>query len=157
MFHYQKEDVMLEHNQNGPKDHENSGIPSPKPEDGLHTPAQPNVPDEHSAGESREPKEPFDSPDRPHLPDDHHPEGPHKPEKIFIIVNGRKCEWEKTTITFDEVVVLAFEKNVISDTLIYKVTYSKGIGKNREGIMVTGDIIDICQGMVFNATPTNRS
>jgi len=74
-----------------------------------------------------------------------------------IIVNGRKREIVASSLTYDDVVNLAFDNQPPrGEGLIITVTYSKG-PHNSSGTLVTGQTVEIKSGMVFNATPTDRS
>jgi len=91
------------------------------------------------------------------LPELEHFISKEKHYKVEIIVNGRKKEWDKKTISFDEVVVLAFGTPVPNVNTIYTVTYKKGPNQNPEGTMVNGDIVHVKNEMVFNVTATDKS
>ena len=77
--------------------------------------------------------------------------------KITIIVNGRPKDWTEKTITFEQVVVLAFVTYDPNPNKIYTVTYDKGPHENPEGSMVKGDKVFVKNKMVFNATATDKS
>lgn len=76
---------------------------------------------------------------------------------VTIIVNGREKSWNEKTISFEQVVRLAFENYVENDTTIYTVTYKRGHGEKPEGSMVKGDVITVKDKMIFNVTATDRS
>jgi len=78
-----------------------------------------------------------------------------EPKPITIIVNGRPKEWNEKTISFKQVVVLAFSKYEDNDQIVYTVTYL--IKKGEEGTMVAGDEVKVRQGMVFNVSRTDKS
>lgn len=82
------------------------------------------------------------------------PEGHHK---YRIIVNGREKQWPEKTISYDQIVKLAFENYVESSDVIYTVDYTDGPHQNPSGSMVRGDIRFVTNNMIFNVTPTNRS
>lgn len=69
-----------------------------------------------------------------------------------IIVNGRPKKLPGDTISFDQVVALAFP-NANSNT-IFTVTYRHG---NREGRLKKGETINIQNGMHFDVTDTGQS
>lgn len=77
--------------------------------------------------------------------------------QITLMVNGKEKSWNEPTITFVQVVILAFGNYVENDNVIYTVTYAKGPVVNLEGTMVKGDTVDVKQKMIFNVTSTNRS
>lgn len=77
---------------------------------------------------------------------------------VTIYVNTRPKQWTERTITFDQVVSLAYDGNPPSGSdWIFTITYRKGEDSKKEGSMVEGDLVRVKDGMVFNVTPTNRS
>jgi hypothetical protein len=76
---------------------------------------------------------------------------------LRIIVNGRERSWEEKTISYDQVVKLAYENYVESSDVVYTVDYVDGPPKNPEGSMVKGDVVSVKNKMIFNVTATNRS
>lgn len=81
----------------------------------------------------------------------------HDDHIIAIIVNGREKNWSEKTISFEQVVVLAFETYVDNGNTIYTVTYKRGIDKKSEGTMVKGDTVHVKNKMIFNVTATDKS
>lgn len=77
--------------------------------------------------------------------------------EFTIIVNGREKLWNKKTITFKQVVELAFGNYNDTSDAVYTVTYAKGPQQNPEGSMVKGDVVFVTNKMIFNVTATNRS
>lgn len=80
-----------------------------------------------------------------------------RPKVYKIIVNGRQKEVSTKTLTFDQVVALAFNPVPSGPNVQFTVTYRKGPRKNREGSMTEGEIVRIKDGMIFDVTETNRS
>lgn len=74
-----------------------------------------------------------------------------------IIVNGRPKGWKDETISFDQVVIVAFGKMDQSLTRAYTITYSRGAESKPEGIMVKGTEVRIKEKMIFNVTATDKS
>lgn len=72
-----------------------------------------------------------------------------------IIVNGRPREVAEHTLTYLQVVQLAYLGEQPSERVVFTVTYSNPHGK--EGSMVAGDEVVIKDGMVFNVKKTDRS
>ncbi|MBK7965752.1 MAG: multiubiquitin domain-containing protein [Bacteroidetes bacterium] len=62
-----------------------------------------------------------------------------KHHKITLIVNGRPKPWAEKTITFAQVVELAFGSYDPNPNKVYTVTYDKGPHENPHGTMVKGD------------------
>ena len=75
--------------------------------------------------------------------------------QIKIIVNGREKLVTGKTISYDQVVRLAF--NAIEPDTIYTVTFKKGPPSKPQGSMVAGDVVKLECGMIFNVTPTRKS
>lgn len=80
-----------------------------------------------------------------------------RPKVYKIIVNGRQKEVSTKTLTFNQVVALAFNPVPSGPNVQFTVTYRKGPRKNREGSMTEGEIVRIKDGMIFDVTETNRS
>ena len=86
------------------------------------------------------------------------PEEHNKPDrKVTIIVNGRKKIWEKKEISYEEVIVLAFGSYTDDPNIVYTVTYAKGDKPKHEGSLNKGESVKVKDGMIFNATQTNKS
>lgn len=79
-----------------------------------------------------------------------------KIKEFTIVVNAREKLWFQKTITFEQVVVLAF--GLVQDYVntTYTVFFKKG-DNNKEGIMSKGDAEKVKDDMRFNVTQTNRS
>ncbi|HUZ60312.1 MAG TPA: multiubiquitin domain-containing protein [Hanamia sp.] len=84
-------------------------------------------------------------------------EGDGKTKEVIILVNSREKQWNEKTISFDQVVILAFGSISNDPNVSYTVTYKKGDNNKPEGILVKGDIVKVKEGMRFNVTQTNRS
>jgi hypothetical protein len=79
------------------------------------------------------------------------------PLQFDIIVNGRNKTWLGKTISYIEVVKLAFENYVDNGSNSYSVTYDKGPKANPAGSMVEGVFVYLQNKMVFNVTATIKS
>jgi hypothetical protein len=82
---------------------------------------------------------------------------PTPPREVTIRVNGRKRTVPVGQITYETVVRLAFPNAVPNPDVIYTVGYRHGGPANPEGSLVAGQFVEVREGMVFLATPTNRS
>jgi hypothetical protein len=80
-----------------------------------------------------------------------------KHHKVTLIVNGRPKPWAEKTITFEQVVVLAFGNYDPNPNKVYTVTFDKGPHENPEGTMVKGDKVCTKDKMIFNVTCTDKS
>jgi hypothetical protein len=74
-----------------------------------------------------------------------------------IIVNGREKEFEGREISFEQVIVLAFGTVSPDPNISYTVTYKRGEGNKPEGSLVAGESVKVKEGMIFNATATDKS
>lgn len=104
----------------------------------------------------REDSEVDNGPEIVHLKEDEHFHSG-KPNVYKIIVNGRQKEISTKTLTFDQVVALAFNPVPSGPNVQFTVTYRKGPRKNREGSMTEGETVRIKDGMTFDVTETNKS
>lgn len=82
------------------------------------------------------------------LPEDH--------RKFEIIVNARPRSWNEDTISYSQVVDLAFPPPH-TPTEIFTVQYSRGPKENRQGTLVEGQAVPVKSGMVFDVTRTDKS
>jgi hypothetical protein len=95
-------------------------------------------------------------PEAVHLREDEHfHSGP--PKEFTIIVNGLKKEVSTKTLSFDQIVALAFSPVPVGPTVMFSVTYRKGPHKNPEGTLTEGATVKIKDGMIFDVTETNKS
>lgn len=81
-----------------------------------------------------------------------------QPKEITIIVNTRKKTVSKKTLTFEDVVRLAFDKPPTGANICITVTYRRGPACNPQGTMVQGGKpVEIQNGMIFDVTATDKS
>lgn len=80
-----------------------------------------------------------------------------KHQRITLIVNGRPKPWAEKTITFEQVVMLAFGSYDPNPNKVYTVTYDKGPHENPHGTMDKGDKVCVKDKMIFNVTCTDKS
>jgi hypothetical protein len=78
-------------------------------------------------------------------------------ERVFeIIVNAERKEVETRTLTFWEVVTLAFP-DPNGSIFDFTVTYKKALGPKHEGSLIDGGTVKIKNGTIINVTKTNKS
>jgi Multiubiquitin len=95
-------------------------------------------------------------PETVHLKEDEHfHSGP--PKGTTIIVNGRRKEVSTKTLSFDQLVALAFNPVPTGPTVMFTITYRKGPLTNPEGTLTEGATVKIKDGMIFDVTETNKS
>ncbi len=81
----------------------------------------------------------------------------HGHEKEFTIyVNGTPEIWNSKTISFEEVVKLAFETPPYGVNTEYQVVYSEAQG-HKEGTLAEGQSIKIKEGTEFDVSATDKS
>lgn len=80
-----------------------------------------------------------------------------KPKEFIIIVNAREKVWSEKTISFNQVVILAFGSYDNNPNKGYTVTYSRGREPKPEGTMVKGSVVNVKHKMVFDVTATDKS
>jgi hypothetical protein len=80
-----------------------------------------------------------------------------KDKEFTIQVNSRDKLWNERTISFEQVIILAFGEISSDPNVSYSITYKKGDNNKPEGIMVKNDAVNVKDGMRFNVTQTNRS
>ncbi|MEE9361980.1 MAG: multiubiquitin domain-containing protein [Cellulophaga sp.] len=74
-----------------------------------------------------------------------------------VIVNSKPKDWSKNTISFEDVVALAYGKVSTNPDVIYTVNYINGVPSKPEGSMLKGDVVSVKNKMIFNVTETNKS
>jgi hypothetical protein len=87
-------------------------------------------------------------------PNEQTPDSPGHSDDRTIIVNGRPKKWAAETITFEQVVNLAFPDAPPNPNTVYTVTYKKG---GDQGSLVAGGSIAVKPGTIFNVTATDKS
>jgi hypothetical protein len=87
-------------------------------------------------------------------PNEQKPDSPGNSDDRTIIVNGRPKKWAAETITFEQVVSLAFPEASPNPNTVYTVTYKKG---GDQGSLVAGGSIAVKPGTIFNVTATDKS
>ena len=89
--------------------------------------------------------------------DEHFHSGPAQPRKFTIIVNGQKKVVTTKTVTFDEIVKLAFPTPPPGANILYTVSYEDGPRVNPQGSLKEGQSVKVKNGMIFNVTATDKS
>ena len=76
---------------------------------------------------------------------------------VTIMVNGREKTVEKTDLTYEEVVALAFNPPPTGDNILITVVYRRGHGDKPEGSLTPGGTVKVKDEMIFDVTATDRS
>ena len=87
--------------------------------------------------------------------DEHFHSGP--PKTFTIYVNGEQKTVTTKTLSFGEVVKLAYPVPPAGDNILYSVSYEDGPQHNPQGAMKEGQSVKIKNGMIFNVTATDKS
>jgi Multiubiquitin len=81
---------------------------------------------------------------------------PRPTHEIEIIINSRSKAVSGSSVTFDQIVQLAFPGSHLP-TNAFAVTYRKAASLPAEGEFSVGNVIKIKKGTIFNVTPTDKS
>lgn len=85
----------------------------------------------------------------------HSDQAPGQNKTSMIIVNGRQREVSGKSITYSQIVQLAFPNDQANQDIEYTVAYANPHGK--DGTLVNEQSVHIKEGMIFNVSKTNRS
>lgn len=81
-----------------------------------------------------------------------------KPDhSVTIYVKGRPFKWDKRTITFEEVIALAYGAYDPDPRIAYTVSFFDGPRGHEEGVLTKGKRVPVKEGEKFNADRTNNS
>jgi len=74
-----------------------------------------------------------------------------------IIVNGQEKGWVEKTISFDEVVALAFNPVPEGPNVLITVSYRRGPEEKAQGTLTKGQSVEVKHNMRFDVTATDKS
>lgn len=81
-----------------------------------------------------------------------------KDKEITIIVNGTEESVTKETLTFDELVDIAFPGHPTDPNTIFSITFEHAESKPHQGTLSKGGSVTVKKkGTTFDVTQTNRS
>ena len=106
-------------------------------------------------GEREDPEVP-NGPETVHLKEDEHFHSG-KPKTYTIYVNGQEKTVTTKTVTYEQIVKLAFPNPIAGQNIIYTVGYEDGSHKNPSGSLMPGGKVYVKDGMIFDVTPTDKS
>jgi hypothetical protein len=106
-------------------------------------------------GDREDPEVP-NGPEVIHLKEDEHFHSG-KPKVYHIIVNGQQKTVTTKTVTYAEIVALAFPNPITGPNIIYTVGYEDGPHQNPSGSLMPGGKVKVKDGMIFDVTPTDKS
>jgi hypothetical protein len=76
---------------------------------------------------------------------------------VVLMVNLEAKPWAEKTITFEQVIELAYGSYDGNEDKGYTVTYDRGPHQNPEGTMVKGERVFVKNKMIFNVKQTGKS
>lgn len=76
---------------------------------------------------------------------------------LWVVVNGHRKEVHTPSLTFEEVVALAFSTPPQGQDVQFTVQYTCGPENKPAGTLVEGQSVKVRDGMEFDVTSTNRS
>jgi hypothetical protein len=106
-------------------------------------------------GDREDPEVP-NGPEVIHLKEDEHFHS-EKPKVYHIIVNGQQKTVTTKTVTYEQIVALAFPNPITGPNIIYTVGYEDGPHQNPSGSLMPGGKVKIKDEMIFDVTPTDKS
>lgn len=74
-----------------------------------------------------------------------------------IFINGKRKTTTKSSLTFEELIALAFENPPTGDGVQFTIQFTRGPETNPSGTLLEGQSVIIKNGIEFDVTPTNRS
>lgn len=79
------------------------------------------------------------------------------PKTVTIVINGRARAVPKDELTFDELMLLAFENPPTGEGVQFTIQYTRGHGSKPAGTLLEDGSVKVKEKMEFDVTPTNRS
>jgi hypothetical protein len=108
-----------------------------------------------ATGDREDPEVP-NGPENIHLKEDEHFHSG-KPKSYTIYVNGQEKVVTTKTVSYAEIVALAFPNPPTGQNIRYTVGYEDGPHKNPSGSLMPGGTVRVKDGMIFDVTPTDKS
>lgn len=88
---------------------------------------------------------------------DHTKDGDETGRTVTFIVNAREQSTSAKTLTFEELVAIAFPAVPSGPNVLFTVSYRRGRGDKPEGSLLAGDVVKVKDGMVFVVSATDKS
>ena len=80
-----------------------------------------------------------------------------KPKIYRVFVNGQEKVLTTKTVTYEQIVALAFPNPPSGQNIRFTVGYEDGPHKNPSGSLMPGGEVPVKDGMIFDVTPTDKS
>ena len=74
-----------------------------------------------------------------------------------LIINAQPKSWAKATISFEDLVALAYGTDATDANKSYTVVYAQGPPQKPKGILVKGEAVQVKNEMKFDVTGTDKS
>lgn len=81
----------------------------------------------------------------------------HEDRTVGIVVNTRPYRWAEKTISYEEVVEIAYPGQPAGDSEDVTVRFARGHDEKREGSLTAGHSAKVKNKMVFDVYRTSRS
>jgi len=81
----------------------------------------------------------------------------HEDRTVTIMINTRAYSWAERTISYEELVELAYPGQPIGTDDDVTVRFTRGHDEKREGSLTAGHSVRVKARMVFDVYPTTRS
>ncbi|GAB2889980.1 hypothetical protein GCM10027074_67860 [Streptomyces deserti] len=85
------------------------------------------------------------------------PAAPGHPRSYKIIVNGQERTVHTATLTFEEIVALAFDPVPTGPYVFFTITFRHADQKPDHGTLTAGSSVEIKNRTIFNVTATDKS
>lgn len=80
-----------------------------------------------------------------------------RPRSSVIFINAKRKTTTKASLTFEELIALAFDNPPTGPDVQFTVQYTRGPAPTPSGTLLEGQSVTIKNGMEFDVTSTNRS
>ena len=80
-----------------------------------------------------------------------------QPKTYTIYVNGEQKEVTTKTVSFAQIVALAYPTPPKGNNILFTVSYEDGPPANPQGSLKDGETVKVKNGMIFNVTATDKS
>ncbi|MCA0447997.1 MAG: multiubiquitin domain-containing protein [Bacteroidetes bacterium] len=81
----------------------------------------------------------------------------HEKKTVTIYVNTEEHQVEKSKLTFQQIVKLAYPSESSNPNILFKVSYRLGRGHSELKTLAEGGNVQVQEGMIFNVSYETRS
>lgn len=79
------------------------------------------------------------------------------PHPLTIIVNTRSKQVEQRELSFQDLVVLAFDNPPTGENVLFTITYSKTVAPNPKGSLPVGGVLTVKEGTIVSVEHSDKS